>query len=139
MVAQDTYGVGRGTLFKILAELFGREYIARPEFGDIVGREGQAAYNEWMATAILALVNETSSEEDHRYTIRQKAYERIKELVDTSRQMRRIKGKYEKIYETECGPGFIFASNHNTPLAIARSEEHTSELQSLRHLVCRLL
>jgi hypothetical protein len=128
MVAQDTFGVGRGTLFKILAGLFGREYIARPEFGDITSREGQAAYNEWMATAILALVNETSSDEDHRYTIRQKAYERIKELVDTSRQVRRIKGKYEKLYETECGPGFIFASNHNTPLAIADKDRRLTFL-----------
>jgi hypothetical protein len=83
MVAQDTFGVGRGTLFKILTALFGREYIARPEFGDVIGIGGQAAYNEWMATAILAFVNETSAEEDHRYTIRQRAYERINELVDT--------------------------------------------------------
>jgi len=128
MVAQDTFGVGRGTLFKILAGLFGREYIARPEFNDVVGHEGQAAYNEWMATAILALVNETSSEEDHRYTIKQRAYERVKELVDTSRQVRRIKGKYEKIYETECGPDFIFASNHNTPLAIADKDRRLTFL-----------
>jgi hypothetical protein len=128
MVAKDTFGVGRGTLFKILEGLFGREYIARPEFGDITSQEGQAAYNEWMATAILALVNETSSDEDHRYTIRQKAYERIKELVDSSRQVRRIKGKYEKIYETECGPGFIFASNHNTPLAIADKDRRLTFL-----------
>src|SRR5262245_62668419 len=27
----------------------------------------------------------------------------------------------------------------SSPLNVARSEEHTSELQSLRHLVCRLL
>lgn len=128
MIAQDTFGVGRGTLFKILAELFGREYIARPEFADVAGRDGQAAYNEWMATAILALVNETSSDEDHRYTIKQKAYERIKELVDTSRQVRQIKGKYEKLYETECGPGFIFASNHNTPLAIADKDRRLTFL-----------
>jgi hypothetical protein len=128
MVAQDIFGVGRGTLFKVLEGLFGREYIARPEFGDVVGREGQAAYNEWIATAILALVNETSSEEDHRYTIKQKAYERVKELVDTSRQVRRIKGKYERLYETECGPGFIFASNHNTPLAIADKDRRLTFL-----------
>jgi len=128
MVAQDVFGVGRGTLFKILEGLFGREYIARPEFADVVGRDGQAAYNEWMATAILALVNETSSDEDHRYTIKQKAYERIKELVDTSRQVRRIKGKYERLYETECGPGFIFASNHNTPLAIADKDRRLTFL-----------
>src|SRR5262249_44882818 len=85
-------------------------------------------YNEWMATAILALVNETSSEEDHRYTIKQRAYERVKELIDTSRQVRRIKGKYEKIYEVECGPGFIFASNHNTPLAIVDKDRRLTLL-----------
>src|SRR5262245_63743105 len=28
---------------------------------------------------------------------------------------------------------------HSTPMTSPRSEEHTSELQSLRHLVCRLL
>src|SRR5438045_8393631 len=31
------------------------------------------------------------------------------------------------------------ASVHRAPLPAPRSEEHTSELQSLRHLVCRLL
>jgi uncharacterized protein DUF5906 len=127
-VAQDEFGVGRGTWFKILTALFGHWYIARPEFSDVIGTSGQAVYNEWMATSILALVNETSHEEDHRYTIKQKAYERIKELVDTSRQVRRIKGKYEKLYETECGPGFDYASNHNTPLAIADKDRRLTFL-----------
>src|SRR5262245_64483147 len=47
-------------------------------------------------------------------------------------------------------PAFRQAMTHNAilvalslaiqlPLALGRSEEHTSELQSLRHLVCRLL
>src|SRR5205814_10118933 len=35
-------------------------------------------------------------------------------------------------------PG-LFADSHVTECRAARSEEHTSELQSLRHLVCRLL
>src|SRR5438045_7618658 len=30
-------------------------------------------------------------------------------------------------------------TDNQSALALARSEEHTSELQSLRHLVCRLL
>src|SRR5205814_10718983 len=34
------------------------------------------------------------------------------------------------------GEGII---NQNTPPGQTRSEEHTSELQSLRHIVCRLL
>src|SRR5262245_62663320 len=33
----------------------------------------------------------------------------------------------------------ISAASLQTPGQTARSEEHTSELQSLRHLVCRLL
>ena len=127
-VAQDEFGVGRGTWFKILTALFGHWYIARPEFSDVIGTSNQAVYNEWMATSILALVNETSHEEDHRYTIKQKAYERIKELVDTSRQIRRVKGKWEKHYECECGPGFDFASNHNTPLAIVDKDRRLTFL-----------
>src|SRR2546422_6358442 len=36
--------------------------------------------------------------------------------------------------------GFAMASNYNArPRAAERSEEHTSELQSRLHLVCRLL
>src|SRR5438045_6093730 len=32
-----------------------------------------------------------------------------------------------------------FSATAKSPGSMARSEEHTSELQSLRHLVCRLL
>src|ERR1039458_10783226 len=38
----------------------------------------------------------------------------------------------------ETGGGVLLALGLLTPIG-ARSEEHTSELQSLRHLVCRLL
>src|SRR5437899_6046836 len=38
------------------------------------------------------------------------------------------------------GHGDPIVEHHDVPAAqIVRSEEHTSELQSLRHLVCRLL
>src|SRR5205814_4129563 len=38
-------------------------------------------------------------------------------------------------------PEVVFVEDHEIPLDLVepRSEEHTSELQSLRHLVCRLL
>src|ERR1035438_1628112 len=47
-----------------------------------------------------------------------------------------------KIYPDDVIIDAIFGSGLNKPvegLAKSRSEEHTSELQSLRHLVCRLL
>src|SRR5258705_6663727 len=37
------------------------------------------------------------------------------------------------------GCGRVSGSRQETRHDVARSEEHTSELQSLRHLVCRLL
>src|SRR5205809_4706166 len=40
---------------------------------------------------------------------------------------------------TEAGGGTLLALGLATPLACGRSEEHTSELQSRLHLVCRLL
>src|SRR5258705_9061467 len=49
-------------------------------------------------------------------------------------------------YSSPLGRGAAFLHRHvahragvETPLRDRRSEEHTSELQSLRHLVCRLL
>src|SRR5262245_44177287 len=51
------------------------------------------------------------------------------------------------LYGIGLGPGFLTYLTHGTLAVVAlaaagrtcRSEEHTSELQSLRHLVCRLL
>src|SRR5258705_7777397 len=36
-------------------------------------------------------------------------------------------------------PVTVHGSSGDGPVTVFRSEEHTSELQSLRHLVCRLL
>src|SRR5258705_4923526 len=47
---------------------------------------------------------------------------------------------YTTLFRSAFGFGlqwWVHASAY--PLVISRSEEHTSELQSLRHLVCRLL
>src|SRR5215213_8195941 len=39
----------------------------------------------------------------------------------------------------ELAAGLLFAEGLLSPVALERSEEHTSELQSLTNLVCRLL
>jgi hypothetical protein len=130
MVAQNEFGVGRGTLFKILADMFGHSYVARPDFDDIIGVNSQAIFNGWMETAIFAFVNETSSNEDHRYVNKRKAYERVKELVDTSRQVRKIKRKWKEACDIECGPGFIFASNHVTLMALMDRDRRLSFLRN---------
>src|SRR5262245_62768517 len=50
------------------------------------------------------------------------------------------KNDYSKAETWLCRPGRQDACAADlTTTVVARSEEHTSELQSLRHLVCRLL
>src|ERR1035438_10578682 len=44
-----------------------------------------------------------------------------------------------RVLRVEPGQRFEISDNQQAYLAEIRSEEHTSELQSLRHLVCRLL
>src|SRR5262245_62343049 len=48
-----------------------------------------------------------------------------------------------RLYEREAALAWLFGLNpvlgDRRPIDLIRSEEHTSELQSLRHLVCRLL
>src|SRR5947199_6444252 len=49
---------------------------------------------------------------------------------------------YTTLFRSTGGRVFFFASSRDGPVGFRRtnrSEEHTSELQSLRHLVCRLL
>src|SRR5205814_9173857 len=47
-----------------------------------------------------------------------------------------VRGRF-KSSKTYCGIGNLWRSEYS--FLPVRSEEHTSELQSLRHLVCRLL
>src|SRR5262245_64578177 len=58
------------------------------------------------------------------------------------RVVRAVRGAVR--FRLECQPAFDYARRpHQITMegrgAVFRSEEHTSELQSLRHLVCRLL
>src|ERR1039458_9647949 len=49
---------------------------------------------------------------------------------------------YTTLFRSDVGPGAGIGRvdvTHAHTLFLGRSEEHTSELQSLRHLVCRLL
>src|SRR5690625_6114681 len=54
----------------------------------------------------------------------------------------KLRGAYNKIVsltDKEKNKGVVCASAGNHAQGVARSEEHTSELQSRGHLVCRLL
>src|SRR5690554_7753826 len=47
--------------------------------------------------------------------------------------------KHDKLYQRDDQPVCLIAGNMGNVRGVYRSEEHTSELQSRPHLVCRLL
>src|SRR2546425_7675589 len=57
-------------------------------------------------------------------------------IENKTRQVLKVIDKIEKLYQLALKQAVKL---ENTPKAQKRSEEHTSELQSLAYLVCRLL
>src|SRR2546425_6269811 len=57
----------------------------------------------------------------------------------TSRNRVLAAGEEKHICEVDCHLAYSVAATKSEPLPGGRSEEHTSELQSLAYLVCRLL
>ena len=57
MVAEK-FGTGRGTLFDILELLFGEDYVVPCEFGELTGTSAAARFNDRLANALFAVVNE---------------------------------------------------------------------------------
>lgn len=81
-VARD-FGTGRGTLAALLTEVIGREYVRTIPFAMVAGSTYQSQYNDWGASTLLAVVNETSDVQDGgRYQTKHNTYEHLKELVE---------------------------------------------------------
>ena len=65
MVAEE-FGTGRGTLFDILELLFGEDYVVPCTFGELTGTAAGARYNDRLANALIATVNEAADEDGHQ-------------------------------------------------------------------------
>ena len=78
MVAEK-FGTGRGTLFDILDLLFGEDYVVPCEFGELTGTSASARFNDRLANALFATVNEAIDEEGHQQTRRRLALRRAEE------------------------------------------------------------
>src|SRR5437899_9696285 len=90
------------------------------------------------STATLYAATTIHERHRHRYEINP-AY--IAKLEDAGLRFvgRSDDGRRMEVLELTGHPYFIASQFHPELRSRPRSEEHTSELQSLRHLVCRLL
>jgi Family of unknown function (DUF5906) len=122
MVAEE-FGTGRGTLFEILALLFGREYVVPCTFGELTGTSAAARFNARLADALFVVVNEAVAEDGHQQTQRRLHYDALKNVVDPSpTQRRRFEAKQQHAYAQTSAASTIIATNHRDVVKLPRDD-----------------
>src|SRR5262249_17635506 len=112
MVAEE-FGTGRGTLFDILELLFGEDYVVPCTFGELTGRASGARFNDRLANALIATVNEAADEDGDQQARRRLNYEALKNTIEPSPTARhRFEQKGQYAYAQRSARTTIIATNH---------------------------
>jgi hypothetical protein len=96
IMVEEDFGSGRGPLFEILERVFGEDYVLPCEFGEITGKSAGARFNDRLANALIAYVNEADDEDGHLQTRRRLNYETLKNAIGPSRRRHRGGGAEAK-------------------------------------------
>jgi hypothetical protein len=112
MVAEE-FGTGRGTLFEILTLVFGEDYVVPCSFGELTGAAAGARFNDRLASALIATVNEAADEDGYQQARRRLDYEALKNTIEPSPTTRhRFEAKFEHAYAQRSARTTIIATNH---------------------------
>jgi len=112
MVAEE-FGTGRGTLFDILELLFGEDYVVPCTFGELTGTAAGARFNDRLANALIATVNEAADEDGHQQARRRLNYEALKNAIEPSPTARqRFEAKGQHAYAQRSAKTTMVATNH---------------------------
>jgi hypothetical protein len=112
MVAEE-FGTGRGTLFNILELLFGEDYVVPCTFGELIGAAPGSRFNDRLANALIATVNEAVDEDGHEQARRRLHYDALKNTIEPSPTARhRFEAKGQHAYAQRSARSIILATNH---------------------------
>jgi hypothetical protein len=122
MVAEK-FGTGRGTLFEILALVFGESYVWPCSFGELTGASASARFNAHLANTLIAVVNEAVDEDGHQQSRRRLAYEALKNAVDPApTALRRFEAKGQHAFSQLSAMSVIIATNHRDVVKLPRDD-----------------
>src|SRR5262245_40709464 len=128
MVAEE-FGTGRGTLFDILELVFGEEYVIPCEFGELTGKSAGARFNDRLAIALIAYVNEADDEDGHLQTRRRLTYEALKNAIEPSpRARKRFEKKGHDAYAQRSARSTIIATQHRDVVKLPRIDRRIGVL-----------
>ena len=91
MVANDTYGTGRGRFAKLLKALFGSFYVETVLFHMFSGSSYQSQYNAYEARNLIVVVDETQQLQGHtKRSTREDNSAVLRERMDPEARMKQI-------------------------------------------------
>jgi len=126
MVAEE-FGTGRGTLFNILELLFGEDYVVPCTFGEPTGTAAGARFNDRLANALIATVNEAADEDGHQQARRRLNYEALKNIIEPSPTARhRFEAKNQHAYAQRSARTTMIATNHRDVVKLPAEDRRFS-------------
>ena len=133
LVATD-YGVGRGTLKRLIELLFGTMYTSTPGFDTLAGQTYQGQYNDWMGSAVVAFVEEVESANPagQSYVARKTQYEALKEVADPNGRWVMVKRKTLPNNATRVCVTIIISTNHRDAIQIPEGDRRFTVLSNGR-------
>jgi hypothetical protein len=128
VAAKRQQGTGRGTLFAIKAQLFGEAYVRKVDSGVLTGDGGQSQYNTWLANSVMVQVDELFNDAGRPLFQRQKAYERIKAVIDPAARSVEIIQKIQNNYAARTYASVEIATNNPNALPLDEDDRRTGVL-----------
>lgn len=132
MVADDTYGTGRGSLISLMSDMLGEKYVRRIDFETLTGKNYQSQYNEWMTESLLVTVDEAqeATHDRARFHARQSAYEHLKGIIDPASARVEIKRKGISNSQAATFTSVFVATNHADALVIPANDRRLAVLEN---------
>ena len=130
MVANDSYGTGRGTLIELVSKMFAPGLVREIDFETLAGRGTQGQYNEWLADAVIVAVNEAQEVTGSAWRNRTNLYEHLKEVIDPGKHSVYVKRKGLKNYMGRTSASLLIMTNHADSVAIPKGDRRIAVLEN---------
>lgn len=132
MVAQDTYGTGRGSLMQLIGAMFADGLVNQIDFQTLAGTTYQSQYNEWLAENLIVVVNEAQEikQSVSKWQARSNAYERLKEIVEPGSTTTNIMRKGSKNGPARSFCSIMVMTNHMDSVVLPLNDRRLAVLSN---------
>lgn len=130
MVADNTYGTGRGTLFNLIDAMMTGRYTYNIDFKTLSGSTSQSQYNDWLENNLIVVVDEAKEIKQGRWKSGHDAYEHLKTVIDPASTKVHIVRKTISNGAARTFASLIICTNHIDALIIPEHDRRLAILEN---------